>query len=166
MALDLRVRSALDALGLEPEVVPCEDALADTAAFCAHYGYSESISANCIVVVGKSESPVYAACMVLATTRLDVNQTIRRRFGTKRASFASGEQTTALTGMTIGGVTPFGLPAGLPLWIDARVMACPRIIVGGGSRTAKLLLPPADLLRIAGAEVIEGLAKDLPPPES
>lgn len=141
------------------EIVPCDPELADTAAFCATYGYRLDQSANAIVVVGKGDPRVYVACLVLATTRLDVNGTVRRRLGVKKASFASGDETVDLTGMQIGGVTPYGLPDGLPLWIDARVADVGQVIVGGGSRDRKLLVPPASLLALPGAEIVDDLAK-------
>ena len=96
------------------ELFACDPALADTAAFCAAYGFALEDSANTIVVVGKSDPPVYAACVVLATHRLDVNRSVRSRLGTRKASFASPGETGAITGHEIGGVTVFGLPAGLP----------------------------------------------------
>ena len=138
--------------------IDCDPALADTAQFCDAYGYAMDDSANAIVVIGKSEPPVFAMCVVLATTRLDVNKAVRRRLGTKKASFASSDDTEALTGMTIGGVTPFGAPNGLPIWIDAAVMSRDRIVVGGGSRSCKVVGPPAMLLELDGAEVVEDLA--------
>ena len=98
----------------EYELFACDPALADTAAFCAAYGFAPEDSANTIVVIGKSDPPVYAACVVLATHRLDVNRVVKERLGTRKASFASPERRAALTGMAIGGVTAFGLPAGLP----------------------------------------------------
>lgn len=140
------------------EVIDCDPALADTAAFCAAYGYSLDDSANAIVVIGKADPPRYAMCLVLASTRLDVNRVVRRRLGTKKASFASAEVTADLTGMTIGGVTPFAAPAGIPVWIDRAVMHRDRIVVGGGSRSCKVVGPPAMLLELAGVEVVEGLA--------
>lgn len=140
------------------EVVDCDPALADTADFCAAYGYAPEDSANAIVVVGKSDPPVYACCVVLATTRLDVNKAVRHRLGTRKASFAPAEATAELTGMTMGGVTPLALPPDLPLWIDAAVMTRDRIVVGGGSRAAKVVGPPAMLLELPDAEVVEGLA--------
>lgn len=151
----------LEATGVDYEIVACDPELADTTEFCNAYGYSPGDSANTIVVVGKSESPSYAACIVLATTRLDVNKVVRKRFGTKKASFASGDDTALLTGMQIGGVTPFGLPADLPIWVDARVMERERIILGGGSRDRKVLADPAVLTAI-GAEIVDDLAKDIP----
>ena len=146
------------------ELFACDPALADTAAFCAAYGFDPADSANTIVVVGKSNPPVYAACVVLATHRLDVNRTVRNRLGTRKASFASADETRALTGQQIGGVTAFGLPAGLPLWVDAAVVARERIVLGGGSRSWKVLAPPSILLTIEGVEVVEGLASPAPPP--
>ncbi|MEM9608087.1 MAG: YbaK/EbsC family protein [Actinomycetota bacterium] len=153
------VLDRLLALGGDHEVVDCDPALADTAEFCAHYGYELADSANAIVVVGKSDPPVHAACVVLATTRLDVNGTVRKRLGTRKASFAPAEATKDLTGMEIGGVTPFGLPDDLPLWIDAAVMGRERVIVGGGGRDRKFLVPPALLAQLPGADVVDGLAK-------
>jgi prolyl-tRNA editing enzyme YbaK/EbsC (Cys-tRNA(Pro) deacylase) len=152
------VLQQLEELGIEHEVVPCDPELADTAAFCEAYGYAPEDSANTIVVVGKSTPPVYAACVVLATTRLDVNGAVRRRLGARKASFASADETKSLTGMLIGGVTAFGLPPDLPVWVDAAVMARGRIILGGGSRNCKLLVAPDALLKNPRTEVVDQLA--------
>lgn len=140
------------------EVVDCDPALADTTAFCAAYGYSMDDSANAIVVVGKSDPPRYVMCVVLASTRLDVNKAVRRRLGTKKASFADGQATAALTGMTIGGVTPFAAPVDLRIWVDAAVMRRDRIVVGGGSRSCKVVGPPAMLTELPNVEVVDDLA--------
>jgi prolyl-tRNA editing enzyme YbaK/EbsC (Cys-tRNA(Pro) deacylase) len=148
----------LDATGIAYEILPCDPELADTAAFCEHYGYALEDSANTIVVAGRGSEPAYAACVVLATMRLDVNRTVRKRLGVRRASFADAEATRALTGMEIGGVTPIGLPEDLPLWVDARVMARERIILGGGGRDRKVHAPPA-ILTALGAEVVDDLAR-------
>jgi prolyl-tRNA editing enzyme YbaK/EbsC (Cys-tRNA(Pro) deacylase) len=141
------------------ELFACDPALADTAAFCAAYGFALEDSANTIIVAGKSTPPLYAACVVLATHRLDVNRAVRSRLGTRKASFASPEETRDVTGHEIGGVTVFGLPAGLPVLVDAAVMARDRIVLGGGSRTWKVLAPPSILLGLDGVEVVEGLAR-------
>ena len=161
MSIDSTVRAQLDRLGVDYEIFPCDPALADTAQFCEAYGFNPEDSANTILVIGKSEPPVYAACVVLATTRLDVNKTVRNRLGTRKASFAPAEETRAITGMEIGGVTVFGLPDSLPIWVDARVMQRERIVLGGGSRDSKVLAAPAILLHLPNAEVVEGLANEL-----
>jgi prolyl-tRNA editing enzyme YbaK/EbsC (Cys-tRNA(Pro) deacylase) len=147
----------------EYELFACDPALADTAAFCAAYGFALEDAANTIVVLGKSDPPRYAACIVLATHRLDVNRTIRDQLGTRRASFASAEETRALTGQEIGGVTAFGLPDGLPIWVDAAVLQRPRIVLGGGSRRWKVLAPPSILITLPGVVVVEGLARPAAP---
>ena len=142
------------------EVVPCDPALADTAAFCEAYGYAMEDSANCILVAGKADPPVHVACLVLATHRLDVNGVVRRRLGVRKASFADADATRALTGMEIGGVTVFGLPPDMPIWVDARVMEQERIILGGGDRSSKVSAAPAILLKLPNVEVVEGLAME------
>src|SRR6478735_1691476 len=117
-----RLETALAPLGIDYELFACDPALADTAAFCAAYGFAPEDSANTILVVGKSDPPRHAACVVLAPNRLDVNRAVRDRLGTRKASFAPAEDARAITGMEIGGVTVFGLPDGLPIWVDGRVM--------------------------------------------
>ncbi|HET9613782.1 MAG TPA: YbaK/EbsC family protein [Candidatus Limnocylindrales bacterium] len=150
--------------GLGPyELFACDPALADTAAFCAAYGFALEDSANTIIVVGKAQPPVFAACVVLATHRLDVNRVVKERLGTRKASFASPDETRELTGMAIGGVTAFGLPPTLPLWIDAGVMERPRIVLGGGSRSWKVLAAPSILRSLPNVEVVDGLANPAPP---
>jgi prolyl-tRNA editing enzyme YbaK/EbsC (Cys-tRNA(Pro) deacylase) len=153
-----RLVEALTPLGVEFELFACDPALADTAQFCAAYGFALEDSANTIVVVGKAQPRRYAACVVLAPHRLDVNRAVKARLGTRKASFAGPDETRELTGMAIGGVTPFGLPSDLPVWVDAAVMARPRVVLGGGSRSWKVIAPPSILLALPGAEVVEGLA--------
>lgn len=150
----------LAGLGGAWELFPCDPSLADTAAFCAAYGFAPEDSANTIIVVGKSNPPRYAACVVLAPNRLDVNRSVRDRLGTRKASFASADDTRALTGMAIGGVTVFGLPADLPILVDARVMTRGRIVLGGGSRSWKVIAAPEILRALPGVEVVEGLATE------
>ena len=152
------VRAALDVAGVAYQAMEIDPALADTATFCEHYGVAPEDSANCIVVASRDDPPALAACVVLATHRLDVNRTVRTRLGAKKVSFAPPERTRDLTGMTMGGVTPFGLPTGLPLWVDAAVMERDTIIVGGGSRSLKLRVAPTALVTVGG-QVVEGLAR-------
>lgn len=153
-----RLETALAALGGGWELFPCDPALADTAAFCAAYGFALEDSANTIVVVGKADPRRYVACIVLAPHRLDVNRSVRDRLGTRKASFASADETRELTGMEIGGVTPFGLPPDLPVLVDSAVMARDRIVLGGGSRSWKVIAAPSLLLALPNVTVVEGLA--------
>src|SRR5579859_5084023 len=162
VSIDSRIQDHLDSLGVAYELFACDPALADTTNFCEAYGFKLADSANTILVIGKSDPPVYAACVVLANSRLDVNKTVRQRLGTRKASFAPAEDTRAITGMEIGGVTVFGLPPDLPIWVDSRVMARERVVLGGGSRSFKVIAGPEILLRLPGAEVVEGLATELP----
>ena len=154
------VLEALNLTNVHYEIIECDPDLADTTAFCKHYGYKPEESANAIMVVGKGEPRIYAMCVVLATTRIDVNKSVRKKLGTKKASFASPEEATEITGMALGGVTPFGLPNDLPLWIDSRVMGCEKVIVGGGSRNRKIYVPPHALSALPNAEIVEGVAKE------
>jgi prolyl-tRNA editing enzyme YbaK/EbsC (Cys-tRNA(Pro) deacylase) len=151
----------LNALTLAHEVIDCDPTLADTAQFCEHYGYALSESVNAIVVIGKKNPPIHVMCLILADSRLDVNHVVRKRLGARKASFASAEQTRELTGMEIGGVTPFGVTTELPVWIDARIMDCDRIIIGGGGRHRKLLVSPKTLAAHPMAEVVDDLASPL-----
>jgi prolyl-tRNA editing enzyme YbaK/EbsC (Cys-tRNA(Pro) deacylase) len=157
-AVEAAVRGRLEQLGVTYEVIACDPELADTAAFCAHYGYPIESSANTIVVAARREPNKACACVVLAPTRLDVNHAVCDLLGVRKASFASAEQTRDLTGMMIGGVTPFGMPDGLPLYIDSRVMERDSVILGGGSRSMKLRVAPTALASIPGATVVTGLA--------
>ena len=162
-SVEAQVRGALDALGATYEVMPCDPELADTQAFCAHYGISLEDSANAIIVASKKEPRQYSACLVLATTRLDVNHAVRRLMGVKRLSFATAEQTMELTGMMVGGVTPFGLPEDLPLYVDRRVMERPSVVIGGGSRSCKIRLAPQVLERLPQTQVVDDLAISVEP---
>ena len=157
------VEAALVEHGLTYEVLACDPDLADTAAFCDHYGFSLDQSANTILVTSKKVEPAqYAVCVVLGTTRLDVNKSVRELLGVKRASFADAETTQAVTGMEIGGVTAIGT-SGHTIYIDAAVLARERVVMGGGNRTSKLLLKPQELAKLPHAVVVEGLAKPAVP---
>jgi prolyl-tRNA editing enzyme YbaK/EbsC (Cys-tRNA(Pro) deacylase) len=145
---------------LDAEVIDCDPTLADTAQFVEAYGYTLDQSANTLVVIGKSDPPVYVACVVLANTRLDVNKVVRKRLGVKKCSFAAAEVTEELTGMTVGGVTPIGLSEHMPLWVDSRVMERERIVLGGGSRSCKVVGAPELLTSLPNVEVVDDLAKD------
>lgn len=156
-SIEAQVLARVRDLDIDHDVIEIDPAFADTAEFCARYGYAMEESANCIVVASRDDDPVVAACLVLATTRLDVNKRVRKLLGVRKLSFAPADLTMEVTGMMIGGVTPFGLPDDLPLYVDARIMDLDRVIVGGGSRSIKLYVPPAALTAIGG-QVIDDLA--------
>ncbi|SIQ57649.1 Cys-tRNA(Pro) deacylase, prolyl-tRNA editing enzyme YbaK/EbsC [Micromonospora avicenniae] len=141
-------------------VAPIDAELADTAAFCAAYDVGLDVSANCVVVAGKREGVVrYAACIILATTRADVNGVARRALDVRKASFASMADAVELTGMEYGGITPIGLPAAWPILVDSRVIATPHVIIGSGVRHSKIALPGPALGALPNARVVEDLAR-------
>jgi prolyl-tRNA editing enzyme YbaK/EbsC (Cys-tRNA(Pro) deacylase) len=141
-------------------VAPIDPGLADTAEFCAAYQVGPHESANCVVVAGKREGEVrYAACVVLATTRADVNGVVRRRLDVRKASFAPMAEAVAMTGMEYGGITPLGLPKDWPVLVDQRVVRLPYVIIGSGVRHSKLAVPGAVLAQLPHAEVVPDLAR-------
>ena len=156
--VDRRVAEVLDGLGVPYDVMQIDPDFADTAAFCERYGIPPENSANTIIVGSKKEPKQYCACVVKATTRLDVNHTVKRLMGVSRVSFASAEETKALTGMMIGGVTVFALPPDLPLYVDDKLMSLDWVIVGGGSRSTKIKTSPEVFRRVPNASIVEGLA--------
>lgn len=142
-------------------VAPIDPELADTAAFCAAYDVAMGESANCVVVAGKRDGVTrYAACVVLATTRADVNGVVRRHLDVRKASFAPTDDAVRLTGMEYGGITPIGLPTSWSILVDSRVIAMPHVIVGSGVRHSKIAIAGPALGALPGAEVIEGLARE------
>jgi prolyl-tRNA editing enzyme YbaK/EbsC (Cys-tRNA(Pro) deacylase) len=143
-------------------VAPIDPGLADTAAFCEAYGIGLEVSANCVIVAGRrGDVTRYAACVVLATTRADVNGVVRRHLDARKASFAPMDDAVELTGMEYGGITPIGLPTSWALLVDARVIAIPHVIIGSGVRHSKISLAGPALGALPGAEVIEGLANEV-----
>ncbi|MFJ3034814.1 YbaK/EbsC family protein [Curtobacterium pusillum] len=141
------------------EVAPIDPELADTAAFSEAYGFPLDGGANCIVVAGKRGEDVrFAACVVLASTRLDVNRTVKKLLDVRKASFAPMDQAVDLTGMEYGGITPIGLPAAWPVYVDSRVLDAPDAVIGAGRRAAKLFLPGSVLGVLPDVQVVEGLA--------
>jgi prolyl-tRNA editing enzyme YbaK/EbsC (Cys-tRNA(Pro) deacylase) len=154
--LDPQVKESISTHKIEAKAIACDPDFADTAAFCEKYGYSPGDSANTIIIASRTEPVIYVACLVLASTKLDVNRTLRRLVGTRKLSFATADQTKALTGMLIGGVTIFGLHD-MPIYVDKAVMERTEIIVGGGNRSSKLVLSPNELNKLPGMQVVEGL---------
>src|SRR5437870_7896437 len=149
--------AAVAMLGVPYELIPIDPAFADTAAFCEKYGYPLERSCNTIIVASKKEPKKFVACVALAHTRLDVNKRVTKLMGVSKASFASAEEMGALTGMQVGGVTPFSLPHGMPLYVDDRIPPLDWLILGGGGRSLKIKTSPTVFEKL-GAEVVPGLA--------
>lgn len=143
----------------QPLVAAIDPDLADTAAFCQAYQVAPEISANCVVVLARRAGEfTYAACVILATTRADVNGVVRRHLGARKASFAPTEDAVSRTGMAYGGITPVGLPGDWPILLDRRVVQTPYVVVGSGVRHSKLALPGAALANLPNAQVLDDLA--------
>ena len=158
------VASTLAALGeavaAEVGVAEIDPEVADTAAFCERYGVGPAESANCVVIAGKREGQTrYAACVILATTRADVNNVARRELDVRKASFAAMDVAVAESGMEYGGITPIGLPVTWPVLVDARAADTPAVVIGSGVRRSKLVLPGKLLAGLPRVRVIEGLAR-------
>ncbi|MEO6019206.1 MAG: YbaK/EbsC family protein [Knoellia sp.] len=138
------------------EVAPIDPTHADTEAFCAAYDVAPQASANCVIVAGKRAGEItYAAVMVLATDRADINGVVRRHLGVRKISFAPHDDAVSLTGMEFGGITPIGLPAEWPVLIDAAVVAAGPVVIGSGVRHSKILVDGAALAQLPMAEVLE-----------
>ena len=161
-AVERRVVAVLDRLGVPYERMPIDPDYADTGPFCEKYGVPLEHSANTIIVASKKEPKQYAACVVKATRRLDVNHAVRRLMGVARLSFASSDETRTLTGMMIGGVTVLALPDGLPVYVDDTLMGLPWVILGSGSRASKIRTSPEVRRRLPGAQIVPGLSLEVP----
>ena len=160
--IDEKVIQVLDGLGVPYELMQIDPAFADTTACCEKYGLPLDSAGNTIVVASKKEPRKFGACVVKATTRLDVNHAVRALLGTSKVSFASAEETQALTGMMIGGVTVFALPPDLPIYVDDKLMEREWVILGSGSGASKIKIAPDVFRRIPNATIVPGLAVDIP----
>ncbi len=156
--IERRIVEVLGRLGVPYEWIEIDPAFADTAAFCAKYGSPLERAGNTIIVASKKEPRQYAACVVLATTRLDVNHAVRTLLGVSKVSFASADETMALTGMLLGGVTVFALPEDFPIYVDDKLMALDWIILGSGSRSSKIKTSPEVFRRLPNARIVAGLS--------
>ena len=155
------VAAVLSKLDITHEVVPCDTDFADTAQFCERYGYPIDNCGNTIIVASRREPVQYSSCTVRGSDRLDVNKTVRKLMGVRRLSFAGAEQTAELTGMKIGGVTPFALPEDVPVYFDEKLMELDYVILGSGDRSSKIKMRPELLSRVPNAVVVPGLS--MPP---
>jgi prolyl-tRNA editing enzyme YbaK/EbsC (Cys-tRNA(Pro) deacylase) len=157
MLIHPKVADALSHWDIAHEVIPCNPEWADTADFCAAYGFPLSTSGNAILVTSTRGLKSYALGVVQATHRLDVNHQMRRLMGVARASFARAEETRELTGKEIGGVTPFGLPPECPVYLDDNLSGLEYVVLGAGTRSAKLKLAPGELVKIPNSTFVTGL---------
>ena len=155
------VATVLSELDIPHEVVPCDPDFADTAQFCEKYGFPIDNCGNTIIVASRREPVQYSSCTVRGSDRLDVNKTVRKLMGVRRLSFAGAEQTAALTGMKIGGVTPFALPDDVPVYFDEKLMELDYVILGSGDRSSKIKMSPELLSRVPNAVVVPRLS--MPP---
>jgi prolyl-tRNA editing enzyme YbaK/EbsC (Cys-tRNA(Pro) deacylase) len=156
VAAALRVLPA--ELAVAVTVAEIDPALADTAAFCAHYAVLAAESANCVVVAGRrGEVATMAACVVLATTRADVNGLLRRTLGAKKISFAAMDVAVSESGMEYGGITPIGLPTDWPIFIDRAVVDAGDVVVGSGLRRSKIVVAGSTLAALPNATVLDDL---------
>jgi prolyl-tRNA editing enzyme YbaK/EbsC (Cys-tRNA(Pro) deacylase) len=141
------------------EVAAIEPEYADTEALSDAYDVPMEVSANCVIVTGRrGQLQRHAACVVLATTRVDVNNVVRRHLEARKASFASADFATEATGMEYGGITPVGVPGDWPVLVDTRVVESPVVVIGSGVRGSKLVVAGKALADLPGAAVIDGLA--------
>ena len=143
------------------QVTEIDPTLSDTAAFCAHYDFPLSRSANCIVLrATRAGREWYVACAILATTRADINGAVRKALDARKVSFAPMDLAVAETGMEFGAITPVGLPPSWELLIDKRVIDAGQVIIGSGLRKSKLVLEGTILATLPNARVIDGLAQE------
>ena len=159
--IERRVVETLDGLGVSYELMPIDPAYADTAACCAKYELPLDSAGNTIVVASKKDPRRFAACVVKATTRLDVNRAVRTLLGVSKVSFATADETKILTGMMLGGVTVFALPPDLPIYVDDKLMARDWVILGSGSRSSKIKISPEVFRRLPNATIVPGLSIDI-----
>ena len=155
-----KVVSAMNELKITHQLIGIHEDFAETATFCEQYDFPPDHCGNTIIVAAKKPSRKYCACIVRGSERLDVNQTVKRLMGASRLSFGSAEETQDLTSMMIGGVTPFGLPAGLSIYADEKLLALDYVILGSGSRSSKIKINPAELRKVPNLNFVTGLSKD------
>jgi prolyl-tRNA editing enzyme YbaK/EbsC (Cys-tRNA(Pro) deacylase) len=139
-------------------VVPIDAALSDTGNSQREYQLPPESLANCVIVAGRREGVErFAACVVLFTTRADINNLVRRRLDVRKASFLPMDRAVEMTGMEYGGINPIGLPESWPVLLDRRVTDTGVVLTGSGVRRSKLLLPGHLMAELPTAEVVDDL---------
>lgn len=151
-----QVRNALQNLNIDYEIFEIDSTFSDTVQFCEKYQIAPEQTCNTIVIGSKREPKQYVVCVVLAHTKLDVNKRVRGLMGVPKVSFATAEEMHSLTGMAVGGVTPLALPPDLTLYVDARIMECDWIVLGGGGRSIKVKISPQVFTKL-NAQIVQDL---------
>ncbi len=160
--IEKRVIATMQGFGISYELIEIDPVFADTAEFCREYGFTLDICGNTIVVASKRGPKQHAACVLLGSDRLDVNNKVRALMNVSRLSFATAEETEELTGMTVGGVTPFALPPGTPIYADEKLLSVEYLILGSGSRSSKIKIQPGDLNKLPVVQFVPGLSLSQP----
>lgn len=136
-------------------VAAIDPELADTAGFCEQYDIGLDISVNCVIVEAKrADKTWYAACLIPAPVRADINGIVRRELGARKISFAPMEKAISLSQMIYGGISPIGLPADWPILVDSGAAALKHAIIGSGNRDSKLLVSGELLASLPNAKVM------------
>ena len=153
-----KVQDTISKLSITHERIDINPRFADTSQFCKEYGYNEEDSGNTIIVASKKEPKIFAACLVLATTKLDVNKKVKKLMGVSRLSFANAVETAEQTRMVIGGVTILGLPESMRIFVDSKIFERDLLVTGGGGRSTKIVLNPNEIKKIPNVEIIDNLS--------
>lgn len=149
-------KASLEANKLEDVLVTeIDPELSDTQAFCDEFGVSLDMAVNCVIVEARrADKTWYAACMIPATVRADINGIVRRELGARKISFAPMDKAVTLSGMAYGGISPIGLPADWPILVDSAAAALPHAVIGSGIRKSKLLVSGKLLASLPNAKVM------------
>ena len=146
-------------LAIPYQVVECKEEYADTYLFCEKYDYPIEFCANTILLSSKKPPNYHVACVLQGDKKLDVNNKVRKLMNSSKVSFASHEETVSLTNMKSGGVTIFGLPNSIDIYVDCDVMNQPYLIFGSGNRNSKIIIEPNHLSRIPNIKLVENITK-------
>ena len=157
--LNKDVYDHISKLGIPYEIVECKEEYADTYLFCEKYEYPIEYCANTILLSSKKPPDYYVACVLQGNKKLDVNNKVRKLMNSSKVSFASHEETVSLTNMKSGGVTIFGLPKSIDVYVDSEIMNNPYLIFGSGNRNCKIKIEPNYLNQIPNIKSIENITK-------
>jgi prolyl-tRNA editing enzyme YbaK/EbsC (Cys-tRNA(Pro) deacylase) len=147
---------------IKPLVAEIDPQFTGSKEFCEHYNVDPSDGANCIIIeVVKGSEKSFACCLVPIGYRADLNSLVRKHFNARRVSFAPLEQVEKETKMEYGSITFFGLPNNWPILIDSKILEKENVIIGGGKKVSKLLIPTKIFKQIPNLEIIDGLSRPM-----